>query len=131
MDIYDVYYKESVIGKAEVSREGLYKRIRCRISLSGKGFFRLILSTEHYCVPIGLFMPASGGYEIEKSLPASRLPEGIWKFFVAPKENEGRKYVPIEEGKPFSFLTELNKGRLAIIEGKPCLIPEDQSSTVT
>ena len=126
MEKYDVLYSNKCIGTVCVLEEGLYRRFLGKISLNEKGYYRLFLLSDSSFVPIGLCMPVSNGYEIEKSLPARHLPKGKWNFIVTEGEITMKQYAPIEEGKPFSLIHRLKYGHLEYNGGKPCFVEDPQ-----
>lgn len=125
---YAVIFGEKSIGKAHVTRQGLYYRILCRCRLTGDVLCRLEARCADRCVNLGILVPEGDGFGLETRIPVSRLGEGEMKFCVLPRHEpaEERTFAPIYPEEPFAYLSRLKDAFLEIREGqKGASIPKE------
>lgn len=124
---YPVCFGEGSVGKAQVTRQGLYYHVSCRCRLSGEGMYRLEVSSGEKRVNLGILVPMDAGFGLQSQFPVSRVGEGELHFCLRPRHEEqvGRQFVPIIPEEPFSYLERLKDAFLEIQNGKKgASIPE-------
>lgn len=110
---YDVYLGDKPIGKAYVTREGLYYRIRCRCQLSGEVICKLTVTCDKHQENLGVLVPMEGDFGLETRIAAKRLGEGEPRFRVMPRHEELRgKFIPLAPEEPFRYITRLKDAYL-------------------
>ena len=108
--LYDIYKGEEKIGKAEVSREGLYYRFRCCCDLPEGAFYRLMVSCGGKTENLGIPIPSGDSFWLSTRLPVSRFPAGEPVFRALSKEQ--RSWIPVLPEQPFAHLSELENAVL-------------------
>ena len=108
------------VGRAQVTRQGLYYRVVCRCSLSGEVMYRLECACRERRTNLGILVPCESGFGLETRFPVSRVGEGKLTFTLQPKHDPltGRSFVPIAPEEPFAYLARLKDAFLEIQDGK-------------
>lgn len=115
----DVYDKKSIIGKVDISQEGLYYRVKCRCHLPKEKQYVFCLATEKEELSLGICIPVSEEFGINTRFPQKKLPGTVIKAFIRPKEQEKtRVFIPLEVGKPFPDIRQLMKYRIGLEAGQ-------------
>lgn len=124
---YPILMGGQEIGRAKVTRQGLYYRFDCRCYLSGDIMCRLTATCGTATHNLGIFVPESGAFVLRTKIPAKQLGEGELQFSVRPNhEPMGGRFVPISPEEPFGYLSRLQDAFLEIRDGVPGLIiPEN------
>ena len=118
MDSFDVKFEGRAIGSVTVVKEGLYYRFCCQCKLSKEVVYKLVVSCGGHMTVIGICVPQSNGFGLEKRIPVKRVGEGHMEFQVIPYNQESSvKIVPIDPNAPFKFIPELHQGTLRITNG--------------
>lgn len=124
MDQYSVFFNNTDIGIASVTKEGLYYLIDCRCKIVKEGIYRLIASNGENNIDIGVLAPKESCFEIHRKISIKRLGAGKFTFSVVVKgENLPQPgcFVPFETGKPFTRLQDIDRARFVCMEGIPGL----------
>lgn len=102
--IHEILLWDKVVGKAEVSREGLYYRFRCRCQLAEDAVCRVTAGKEN----LGILVPCGNGFELDTKLPVKRFGDTVPEFRLVPNKPvlEG-KFVPIKPEEPFAYIERL------------------------
>ena len=127
---YAVHFGDASVGKAQVTREGLYYHVVCRCSLSGQVMYRLEVSSGERKVNLGILVPEEMGFGLETRFPVSRVGEGELSFRLRPRHDElgGRTFIPISPEEPFAYLERLKESFLEIQNGKKGIsLPEKKT----
>lgn len=126
-EVFDVMLGKQSIGKAEVIKEGLYYHIRCRCILTGQVMFQLMVTCGGQTENLGVMVPVKDAFGLETKLPVKRLGEEKLEFHAVPKHQplEGR-FVPIRKEEPFSYISQLSHGFLALRNGEVGVMLPDQ-----
>lgn len=108
------------VGRAQVTRQGLYYRVICRCSLSGEVMYRLECACGSRSTSLGILVPCESGFGLETRFPVSRVGEGMLTFTLQPKHDPlaGRTFVPISPEEPFAYLARLKDAFLETRDGK-------------
>lgn len=108
------------MGKAQVTKQGLYYHVICRCEVSGEVMHRLEVSCGEKRVNLGILVPMEQGFGLETRFPVSRVGEGRLAFRLLPRHDalQGRVFVPITPEEPFRYLERLKDAFLELQEGK-------------
>lgn len=110
---------DKVVGKAKVSREGLYYRIRCRCALSGDMLCRILVRCGKQEESLGILVPEGREFGLETRIPVKKVGEGPLTFSAAPRHRdlEGQ-FIPLSPEEPFRYITRLKDAYLVKQKGK-------------
>jgi len=123
LGLYDIYRGEERIGKAQVSREGLYYRFRCCCDLPEGEIYRLMVNCGGKAENLGIPIPSGDSFWLSVRLPVSRFSGGEPTFRALPKEQHS--WIPVLTDQPFPYLAELENAVLEERGGEMGLfIPE-------
>ena len=113
MDTYSVMLGDKAVGTAEVAREGLYYRIRCRCEDLGTGVYRVVVACGSREERLGILVPVDNAFGMETRIPVKKIGEGSLSFSAVPKHGpvEGR-FVPLYPEEPFRYITKLKDAYL-------------------
>lgn len=125
---YKVYQGQEIIGEATVEKEGLYFHIYCRCELDRESMYKLMAVWENGEENLGILIPVSGRFGLEKRIPAKRLPVEEIAFRVIPYHRSlGKRFAPVYPEEPFSYLEKLKKATFAERDGQAgVLFPEEK-----
>ena len=100
---------DKAVGTAEVTREGLYYRFRCRCKLEEDAVCRVTAGKER----LGILVPSGDGFELQTKLPIKRFGDTVPEFRLAPNKPvlEG-KFIPIKPEEPFAYIERLKEAYL-------------------
>ncbi len=143
-ETYPICLEGRTVGQAEMVREGLYCRFRCRCRLPGGQIHRVFLEWDEAEEPLGVLAPSGGEFCLDTRIPAKRLGRGTPRFRVGPKqeqkpeheheqkqkqeqEQKPGEFVPLVPDQPFSELYRLKNARFVQIDGKPGIFFEGNS----
>ena len=123
---FEVYLHGQPVGKAEVRREGLYYRFRCRCRLSSQSVCHL----EANEVSLGILVPMGDGFGLDTKLPVKRFRDETWDFQIMPNRPvlEGR-FIPIKPEEPFAYLERLKSAYLARRDGQVGIVIKENAGT--
>ncbi len=116
---YGVCFGNSLAGKVQVQRQGLYYRFICRCQLTGDVVCRLQVSCGNRKENLGIVVPIGESFGLDTKLPVKRLGEGEMVFSLIPKHEvvTGRFY-PIYPEEPFGYISRLKDAYLTRKEGQ-------------
>lgn len=117
---YPVQLGGKPVGKAQVTRQGLYYQVCCRCNLSGEVMYRLEAACGEKRVNLGILVPKESGFGLDTRFPVNRVGQGTLSFRILPRHDalQGRMFVPITPEEPFAYLSRLKQSFLEIQEGK-------------
>ena len=117
---YGVYFGEQSVGRAQVTKQGLYYHVVCRCNLSGEVMYRLEVSCGEKRENLGILVPEETGFGLDTRFPVSRVGEGTLSFCLLPRHDilQGRKFIPAAPEEPFAYLEQLKDAFLAVQDGK-------------
>ena len=117
--IRSVYFEDTTVGNCRITREGLYYRIACRCSRVTEAVCRLVLQCKDQNIDLGVLVPVDGGFGLDKRIPVKQLPLGQPHFLInVPGRREEPRFVPVREGEPFSYLSNMKGARFARRNGE-------------
>lgn len=132
MDRYPVLFSGKQVGNIQISREGLYCRIRCACDPGEKGIFRLLAQCGEQQLRLGVLLPEGKEQVLETKIPAKKLCGQAPEFFLQPvrrelqqRETTAGKYIPIYPDEPFSYLSRLKNAYLETRKGQIGIVIKD------
>lgn len=126
---YPIYQAEQVIGQAQIARRGLYYHFACRLRLPEKKICRLEVACGGMTENLGVPVPEGKEFFVRKSLPVSRLKDGVPTIRVVQKSANRERFIPVDPQKPFAYLSRLMEARLGYRDGQPGVIIRDDPQT--
>ena len=113
MDTYQIMLGDKSVGKAWVTREGLYYRIRCRCALSGETVCRIQVRCNGRMEDLGILVPEDGEFVLKTRIPVKRIGEGDFAFSVGPQHRAPETaFVPLYPQEPFRYITGIKAAYL-------------------
>ena len=124
---HQILFADKPVGTAEVRREGLYYRMRCRCTLSGEVLSRVLVRCGTREESLGILVPQDGKFCLETRIPVKKIGEGKLSFSVAPRHRAmDGKFIPLCPEEPFRYITGLKEaylekrnGRIGIVVKEP------------
>ena len=114
--LYDIYKDGNKIGKAEVSREGLYYRFRCNCDLPDEKIYRLTVTCGGKTESLGIPIPNGDTFWLSTRLPVSKFSGDEPHFYAIPRENQN--WTPVSVDMPFPHISQLSEGILQERDGQ-------------
>lgn len=114
---YEVTLNNTVAGKVQLDREGLYYKIQCRCVVPSDVVYRLQAIWDQGRENIGVVVPDGDGFALNRRIPVKNLPDGaVFQLSSSVDERKG-KFVPISPEEPFSYIDQLQNAFLEIQDG--------------
>ena len=111
---YPIIHGQDIVGKARVSEEGLYLRIRAEILCGLKQIVRLQLLGGEEPVNLGIPVPEGEGMVLNTRISRKRVTTENPQFCIQGKQERKEVFYPIRPGEPFSALSKLTEGHLSV-----------------
>ena len=110
---YGVYVGETMCGKVQVQKEGLYYRFFCRCKPAGEQVCKLRVQFPNSEVNLGVLIPEGDGFGLSTRIPAKRFQGIPVRFVLTPVHDipEG-KFIPITPEEPFAYIERLKEAYL-------------------
>ena len=121
MFLYQIFWNETAVGTADVTKEGLYYRFACTCRPVGEGIHKILVSDGYTQRNLGICVPVGRDFVLNTKIPAKSLCIEKLTFRIVPKEEEGF-WIPVEEGMAFEYVDKLNSAYLKIIDGKKFIV---------
>lgn len=116
MDGYDVFLNGAVVGRAEVTTEGLYYRFRCRCTLPDQRMYRLVVTTSGRQIDLGICVPYGSISTVDKLMAKKHFKDRNMQFSISIKDTpEDTKSVSVDPNRPFMYIRQLPNARLRIV----------------
>ena len=130
--IYNICRGGEKIGKAYVSREGLYYRFRCCCTLTGAVIYRLTAVCGDKTENLGILIPDGDAFRLEKRLPVSRFSGGRMEIKAVPGNPERKGiFAPVHPDEPFRYIAALQKARMEWRDGQAGVVFTDDQPSLT
>lgn len=124
--MYDIFLGQDSIGKAQVTKEGLYYRISCRCRLSGEVVYKVVASCGDRKEDLGVLVPQSGAFVLTKRLPMKQLGQGQLQFKAVPRHvAPDGKFIPISADEPFAYLSRLENAFMQRRDGQQGVVIQE------
>lgn len=126
MERYEVFAGETVVGNAELIREGLFYRIRCRCRLPADSMYRLQMTAGDIHRDLGICVPVDGVFGVDTKVSVKLLGAEPRRFSVTDSQ-KGTERATLEvcAGKPFAFLDRLETARAEVVNGDLRVVIDD------
>ena len=116
---WNVYFEDMPVGTCRIGREGLYYRFCCRCDKVPDGICRLVMQCGEKTVELGVLVPMSGGFGLDRKLPVKCVPTGELRFWVqTPVREVNRHFVQVRDGECFSELSRLTGAKFGKLNGE-------------
>ena len=127
MMTYPVLLGQETIGTAQVEKEGLYWKIRCRCTIESNVMYRILLCGDHRQEDLGICAPEGHQFTLCKRISTRQVPEGNLIFRAVPRHPQLQgKFVPISPAEPFRYLSQLEQVYLCRRDGQVGVVLQDQ-----
>lgn len=109
----EIFMGDKPVGTADVRREGLYYRIRCRCNLSGEVLCRVLVRCGKREESLGILVPQEGEFCLETRIPVKKVGEGPLSFCAAPRHRTLQgQFIPLCPEEPFRYIARLKDAYL-------------------
>ena len=126
MDEYEICLGKETVGRAYVSREGLYYCFRCSCELRSEIISRVTVSCGGHHENLGILVPVGNRYELNKRIPIKRLGKGKFQFQISPKHQKiHEKFISVYPEEPFRYIQRLQNACLHRRDGLVGVIIQD------
>lgn len=117
--MYDILLGGQAVGKAAVSRRGLYYHFDCRCNFSGEVMYRIQVRCGEKTEDLGILVPENGEFTLKTKVPVKKLGETELEFQAVPKRvHLDGKFIPLSPEEPFQYLKRLQNGILEVRNGE-------------
>ena len=117
--IYRVMLEGTDVGTATIEQRGLYYRIVCNCTFTVKGIYTISIQNAEQSEYLGVCIPEGEYYRLVKTVPIKRFIKGNLRFFVTKKDETNEfRFIPIESGAQFGYLSKLMHAELKQIDSK-------------
>lgn len=127
--MFEILYDQSVVGEAEMVKEGLYYKIKCTCMLPESGIHRIVVNDGETLRDLGVCVPVGDKFVVNVRIPTKYIKGKNLKFYLVSDKNKG---IVVATGMPFSQLDNLESARLQIANGQTEIIidsvPDPQDS---
>lgn len=118
--MYPIIWNGHSVGNAEISKNGMFYRIRCRCEFADKGRYRVWVTDGKNAVDLGLCVPEGCIFSCVTRIPCKNFSSESFAFQIVGEDS--KRWVPVSSGVPFGFLEQLNAARLQTTNGQPEII---------
>ena len=116
---WNVYFEGKTVGTCSLQEQGLYYRVQCRCSLVTTGICRLKIQCGEQILDLGIMIPEAGSLCMNCSIPAKKLPKSQFRFLIQSEHRiKDNNFIPIQDGKPFEYLSKLDNAKLQRRDGE-------------
>ena len=127
--MYEIVFGEKTVGKAVVTKEGLYYKISCLCKPPDKKLYRISVSDGIAEKDLGICVPDGTGFTLRASVPVKHLKGDSLLFTMVPHdrkstESEKQVGVPVQTGGAFHQLDKLQNARLRLINGQTVIVTD-------
>ena len=115
---YGVYLGESLCGKVQVQKQGLYYRFFCRCQVKGDMVCKLRIRFQDSEENLGVLTPAADGFGLCTRIAVKHFSQKPLRFLLTPVHGiaEGT-FVPIVPEEPFAYIERLKDAYLSKKDG--------------
>lgn len=115
---YDIFFHNTVVGKATIGLDGLYCCISCSCKLDYRQIYRLELCINNNKHKLGILVPDKDMFVLEKRIPIRLVKEGTLSFNVVTQKEEGQLlFCPVKDDLPFPHVERLEQCVMKIKNG--------------
>ena len=115
---YRIHSGGQAVGTVKVSREGLYYRFECECRLEKMEICKIGAVCGEEQIVLGTPIPEGQILRLRTKLPIKRFPGETPNFYILGNRiEEFKKFVPVDENKPFLYLRDLKNAVFCIQNG--------------
>ena len=107
--IYDIIWRQEIVGRAFLERKGLYYKISCRDCVPDGHRIEMCCAGKR--VNLGICMPIDKEFGFSLHIPVKRAGEGPFEFYVVLVDTNDR-FIPIKSTAPFPQISQLKDAYL-------------------
>ena len=122
---YDIYFKNSTVGQAQVYVDGLYTCFRCVCTLPESDVFRVRMKIGEKKFDIGVCMPMNGSYVAMRRISTRQLCGGKMAFEIVPIHDTQNSFLPLNTMREFHYISKLDKATLSVVNGEKFIVIVD------
>lgn len=116
---FGVYFGSRLVGKVQVTRQGLYYRFHCRCQIMKDVVCRLCVVCGDRQESLGILVPVDSGFGLDTKIPVKRIGEGKMEFCLMTKHDmRAEKFAPIYPEEPFAYISRLKDAYLVKRNGQ-------------
>ena len=130
MEYFEINQGAEVIGKVNVTKEGLYYRISATCHLGSDVMYDLLMRSNGTSIVLGLLVPDRGAHSLQKKISLKEAGDGPMSFTVKPRHQKMEGLLaPLCEGSPFAYISQLERAFLARRGGEMILrLPQENNA---
>ncbi len=126
MQACDVWLDGEIAGSVCVTKEGLYTRFFCRCKLPDGQIYRLFVFCDGRGTDLGICVPQGEYYVVNKMVPSRQTGDGEMCFQVLSAADKPKdKVIPVLCNEPFLLISQLERMRLCVDNGRYGILVED------
>ena len=122
MTLFDISLDFKIVGRAQVSRKGLYYQFVCTCTPPDNRIYKVWVSNGATEIDLGICVPAGDAYMLTKHLPVKLLPGENFTFSLHPKDV--KRGVDAADEPPAEPLEQLEYAKLNIVNGQETITIE-------
>ena len=117
--MFKIYIGNTVVGQAEVKKNGLYYHITCTCNPPSNDLYRIIMTNKDVKKDLGVCVPKGEYFSLFTRVPVKLFEDGSFRFHLV----NGRKgeYI-VSDNTPFAHLDKLETARLQHANGQSMII---------
>ena len=116
---FDILLGGYPIGRAAVTRQGLYYHFDCRCDLSGEILYRLTVQCNGRTENLGIPAPEGGRFALRSRVAVKKLGVGVMEIRAEPKHMElAGQFIALSPQEPFTHLRRLQEAVFQIRQGQ-------------
>ena len=125
--MYQIFHNDSVVGFAQMTREGLFYRICCTCKITEEGIHRIKICDGENQVDLGICVPKDDRFVLTSRVPVRALGGESPAFQLVKQrknepETEEKTVIPVESGKPFPLIEQLENAFFMTTDGNPAIV---------
>ena len=119
--MYKIIYNDTVVGTAEVKKEGLYLHFVCKCAPPDKELYRIQVSDGVDNRNLGICVPEGNSFYLNTRVPSKHFANEQLSFRMIPARSDN-KVIPVATDVPFEDLEQLKTARFQIENGQPGIL---------
>ena len=115
--MFEICYKDAIIGRAEVKKEGLYYCFYCACTPPDKEMYRIHVNDGMTTKDLGICVPEKDQYTLVARVPVKYFKNDELVFVLTPARLE-KTFMPVTSDGPFEALDQLETARFQLENGQ-------------
>ncbi|MBE6976711.1 MAG: hypothetical protein E7439_05920 [Ruminococcaceae bacterium] len=129
--LYEIQMGGQAVGKARVTRQGLYYHFDCRCRLSGQVICRLVAQSGDKTENLGIPVPCGKEFVLQKLVAAGKLGNGCLEIRVVPKGVAlDSSFIPLKPEEPFAYIARLKNACLQRKNGQLGILLREETKEI-